>query len=338
MMMNAGVSFAGLTRDQLIDTQAELCRVQLALEDSMLRVAERRVNPAIILSDRGAMDGSAYMEPSMWAEMLKRNRWTTRSLREGRYDAVAHLVTTAIGAEQFYGNANNRVRSETPEQAAEIDLKLQQAWLGHPHVAFFENTTNFQGKLQRLLEWVSTVVGLPVPDDKVKRFLISKLPDWIPVPHHDFYLVKQYLSPAPGSSEQTHRRIEARTSIVPGSRPVFRYKEVLYNEQREDYHRFINIRRISKSEFEAYALLAKPEHRVKQLVQNFVFKEQYFSLVKTLEPSWLKLDYLSVTTTKEHHEINFPPWLSVGKDVTNNRDFTSHYRINKQVKEVPETQ
>ena len=121
LMMQAGVSFANCTRDQLIDTQAELCRVQLSLEDSMYRLALQHDSPAVILSDRGAMDGKAYLEADMWNEMLKRNNWTTRTLREGRYDGVAHLITTAVGAMDHYNNANNRMRSELPEEARKIE-------------------------------------------------------------------------------------------------------------------------------------------------------------------------------------------------------------------------
>ncbi len=41
------------------------------------------------------------------------------SLREGRYDAVFHLVTAAQGAERFYTLENNEARSETPQQVIE---------------------------------------------------------------------------------------------------------------------------------------------------------------------------------------------------------------------------
>ena len=348
-MMTSGVSFADCSREQLIETQAELCRVQLALEDSMYRVARLHQQPAVIISDRGAMDGKAYLDEDMWTELLKRNNWTTRSLREGRYDGVCHLITCAVGAPEFYNNANNRTRSETPEQAAKIDETLQHAWLGHPHVALFDNSVSFTGKLQRVTEWVCSLVGLPVPDEKVKRFLVTNEPR-IPshVKHTDFNLTKLYLRPEPGPlephSERTFRRIESRCSTRPGSRPVFRYKEIRHGSGVtgskaagssgtesgttgvSDFHRVMNIRRITGVEYATLAKLAQPDHRkIKQLVQNFVYKDLYFSLVETLEPADLGLRYLSVTTTKQHHEIEFPDWVEVGKDVTDNHHYTSHY-------------
>ena len=44
-----------------------------------------------------------------------------------RYDAVIHLVSAAIGAEEFYTTENNEVRHETPEQAADLDRKVETA-------------------------------------------------------------------------------------------------------------------------------------------------------------------------------------------------------------------
>ena len=42
------------------------------------------------------------------------------SIREGRYDAVFHLVTAALGAESYYSLLNNETRTETPEFAREV--------------------------------------------------------------------------------------------------------------------------------------------------------------------------------------------------------------------------
>ena len=47
-------------------------------------------------------------------------------LRDNRYDQIIHMVSAAIGAEAFYQLANNAVRSETIEQARELDGKAAQ--------------------------------------------------------------------------------------------------------------------------------------------------------------------------------------------------------------------
>lgn len=54
-------------------------------------------------------------------------------LRDRRYEAVIHLVTAAQGAEEFYTNSNNEARYEGMEDAKNLDQKLVNAWVGHPH-------------------------------------------------------------------------------------------------------------------------------------------------------------------------------------------------------------
>ena len=42
------------------------------------------------------------------------------------------MVSAASGAEQFFSDANNEARYETPAEARELDKKLINAWVGHP--------------------------------------------------------------------------------------------------------------------------------------------------------------------------------------------------------------
>ena len=64
-----------------------------------------------------------------------------------RYDAVFHLVTAAIGCEEFY-NHGNEARSETVEEAKILDKKTRKTWLGHNHLRVIDNKTNFENFCQ----------------------------------------------------------------------------------------------------------------------------------------------------------------------------------------------
>ncbi len=275
------------------------------------------------------MDGKAYLPEADWTELLKRNKWSTSFLRDARYDGVVFLSSAACGAEEFYSNQSNQYRSESLEQARLVDATLQQAWLGHPHCSIIDNSTNFAGKLQRMTEWVCQLVGLPVPSERVKRFLVANSLEKIPVPHTDFLLSKVYLQSPPS----VQRRIETRTSTIPGSRPVYRYKEVRYDskgcEPWDDntyQNRIVDIRRIGRPEYLMLLQQASVDRSpVRQSVRNFIFKDQYFSHVRTLHPVWAKkLDYIEVTTSKSHNQIDLPPWLIVEDDVTDDIRFTSY--------------
>ena len=56
------------------------------------------------------MDGQAYCRKNVWEALLDDQGWTNVQLRDWRYEAVLHLVTSADGAEVFYTSINNESR------------------------------------------------------------------------------------------------------------------------------------------------------------------------------------------------------------------------------------
>lgn len=101
------------------------------MENSFDEIARSTGEKAIIICDRGAIDPAAFISKTMWQAILDENNTTEQKLYS-RYDAVVHLMTVAIGAVEFYTLANNAARSETPEQAAAVDKRLREVWLGPP--------------------------------------------------------------------------------------------------------------------------------------------------------------------------------------------------------------
>jgi hypothetical protein len=86
-------------------------KIQMNLEDTFTDMARNEGAPAVVLCDRGLMDGSAYISEDAWQTVLDESGWTTVDLRDKRYDAVIHMVTAAEGAEKFY-SLNNEARYE----------------------------------------------------------------------------------------------------------------------------------------------------------------------------------------------------------------------------------
>lgn len=61
-------------------------------------------------------------------------------MRDRRYDAVVHLVTAADGVPEFYTCENNAARYENDlVDAIELDKKLINSWVGHPHFSIIDN-------------------------------------------------------------------------------------------------------------------------------------------------------------------------------------------------------
>ncbi|KAL6073817.1 TRPL translocation defect protein 14 isoform X1 [Balamuthia mandrillaris] len=136
------------TPEQLFTFEQEVLNTQIRLEDAAVGVANSLGRKCLILLDRGVLDISAYLPPSLWHQLLDKSGLTEHALRQ-RYDAVVHLITAAQGAAAFYTTANNAARTETVEEAIALDKKVQQAWLAHPRHCIVDNSTSFKEKLQR---------------------------------------------------------------------------------------------------------------------------------------------------------------------------------------------
>lgn len=157
--------------------QQFVINTQMQLEDSMMTYAKSVNAKAVILCDRGIMDGSAYVSKEIWQGVLEKAKLDIVSAREGRYDAIFHLVTAADGAEAFYTLANNKARHESVPEAIRQDKKTQEAWQGHPHHVIIDNRDHraFERKMELLVSMLAGYVGLPSVTRRSHKFSLAGL-------------------------------------------------------------------------------------------------------------------------------------------------------------------
>jgi predicted ATPase len=126
-----------------IATQRAIFFVQREMEAAL-----ESEQPAILLCDRGTVDGAAYWPGpgDLWSSV-----GTTRAEQLARYDAVIHLRTPT--AEGGYNRANP-VRTESADEAAALDARILEAWDGHPRRIVVPNATEFVIKAARVLELI----------------------------------------------------------------------------------------------------------------------------------------------------------------------------------------
>jgi len=104
-------------------------------------------NPAVVLCDRGTVDGLAYWPgppDDFWASF-----GTTLADELGRYDTVIHLRTPAPALGY---NRLNPLRTESAAAAAEIDARILQAWATHQRRLVVDSSLHFLDKVTRTLE------------------------------------------------------------------------------------------------------------------------------------------------------------------------------------------
>lgn len=100
---------------------------------------------AVLLCDRGTVDGAAYWPGpgDLWSSV-----GTTLAEQLCRYDAVIHLRTPTLDG-GF--NHRNPLRTETAVEAAAIDARIASAWALHPRRFLVEATPDFLAKARRAL-------------------------------------------------------------------------------------------------------------------------------------------------------------------------------------------
>jgi predicted ATPase len=102
-------------------------------------------NAALLLCDRGTIDGLAYWPgpPDFWSSV-----GTTLEQELARYAAVIHLRTPR--ATEY--NRNNPLRIESAAQAERIDQAIERAWSTHPRRFMIESSPDFLTKATHALE------------------------------------------------------------------------------------------------------------------------------------------------------------------------------------------
>ena len=112
-----------------------------------LEAATAAVQPAVILCDRGTVDGRAYWPgpDDFWPQV-----GTRLEAELSRYDVVIHLRTPPDGAYNF----SNPLRRESPAEARAIDDLIVQAWEKHPRRLIIEAESDFLTKVAKAIEVV----------------------------------------------------------------------------------------------------------------------------------------------------------------------------------------
>jgi hypothetical protein len=142
----AGILFGGgFPRDpapvKLQAAQRAIFHVQRQLEASV-----EEENLAIVLCDRGTVDGVAYWPGP---ESLFHQVGSTLEQELARYEMVIHLRTP--DEENGY-NFSNPLRTESNAEARAIDARISEIWSQHPRVREVKATGDFLVKVRETLE------------------------------------------------------------------------------------------------------------------------------------------------------------------------------------------
>ena len=329
--------------DDWVNFQATLMRLQFHLEDLFYNMAERTGKPSVVLCDRGAMDGKAYVDDETWEKIMDTNGVQQMDICDSRYNAVFHLVTAANGAESHYSNATNSTRRESAEEARSLDQNILKAWMPHPkQIVFGNRDTSFEQKMSKLILRICDFCGLPSTRRKARKFLLHTgsarhIPD--DIYRKVFEIEKVYPLQKSENDEQGYTFVRKRMQLKPGALDNEARNKRLANSS----YGFTRVRIDpgTKEKVEVKRILTGREYSqfceskdpsrcvVVQQRTSFILGENTCYICKYLLPEKVKgLEILYVQTSHgtESDDLSLPKWLNVDKEITGVPKFSS-YRI-----------
>ena len=301
-------------------TNEEYQKCQISLQKRKEEIFEQAAaklgaEKVLIVCDRGVMDNRAYMNEQEFENVMRALGLHEVEERD-QYDAVFHLTTAAKGALQAYTLSNNSARTETPEQAIEVDDRLIEAWTGHPHLRVIENSTSFEEKLNRLIAEIASFLGEPVPVETERKFLIH-YPDLTVLEDkpncEKVEIVQTYLL----SSSGTEVRVRQRGKD--GRYMYYRTEKSRVSEmERTEIER-----RISQEDYSGYLMEADPARRPICKTRYCLMENNCYYEID-IYPEWKKQAILELELRAKDQEVVFPRDIRVIREVTADLRYGNH--------------
>ena len=259
---------------------------------------------------KGLCDNRAYLSKDDFDLILDLENVKLVDIRDKRYDAVFHLVTAAIGAEKFYTTANNAARSETLEQARDLDYKTLEAWIGHPGLRVIDNSSNFENKILRVVNGICNAIGATPK-----------------APERKFH-VESFNLPSDLKTEQVHVEIVIFQLDGAQMRAIRRTQDsnstyLLTSSTVVDGGEVVILRRqISGRDYINYS--TRGEGKVTKKVTYFLWDGRYYALNEYISPvsgiTTLELEDADGISTNQ-----LPDFIKCHKEITNDPKFSSEY-------------
>ena len=276
----------------------------------------------IIIQDRGTLDGKAYISKNEFNKILKEDDLKEIELMDN-YDMVIHMITAADGKPEFYTTANNTARTESVEQAIDLDRRTKNAWIGHSNLKIIDNRDSFADKIDSVLDCIYKLLGDPVPTRVQRKFLIN-------ASNFDFRFLENYglvsmsieQSYLNSINDNVERRLRKR--IYYGDNDYYFTEQIKRSNGMSDV---LTNKRISKDEYNKILNESSDITSVIKIRHSFMINNQYFKLDVFNNEMML----LEVEPTYQNDQIIVPNFIEVLEDVTNNPEY-QNINISKKTK------
>lgn len=304
--INSGILPAGDNSIDPITFQQIILMRQLVFERTCLMAAKKLGEKTVVLFDRGALDGYAYVNKDEWDYVLKSQDQKTLTLLSN-YDAVIYLE----GKTNFFTTENNKARYEKSADEAKIKgEKVLQSYLSHDNLIIVKATEQFEDKQQSAINIVENLLGNPISLKEQRKFLVTDVDiDAINTIASKVTITQDYLKEEDGC-EYRLRKIENGTDAT--------YHFCKQKKKKNGIREVIKSSTIEKSEYDHHLQNKSSEFATCVKTRySFVYNRQYFRL--DIFPNNLMI--LEVNVTKENPEVSLPEFINAIEEVTDKEEY-----------------
>lgn len=311
-LIKGGIRPFGDDAIDMIEFQDLILKYQLSKEKIYEQAIEKlsEDKKCVIIYDRGIIDNKAYIGQTNFDMVLKRQGLSELGLMDN-YDMIIHLVTSADGKEQFYTLENNQARSESASEAVTLDRKTMAAWAGHSNLKIIDNKTDFDEKINLVIDEINNLLGNPITIRKERKYLVnlesSDLSYLTENNSMEINLKQTYLE----SENGYERRLRKRTFNNQSTYYLTVQKKV------KNLTKIVTDKKVTEKEYLRLLDIYKVKGEIEKTRYSFTLNKQYYRL-DIFEDN---LVILEVDATKENKNIVIPEFLEVLKEVTDDERY-----------------
>lgn len=304
-LINMGIKPFGENKISLYEFQKFIFKYQLYKEklvDDYINLNKDK--DILVIFDRGIMDNAAYVKDEEFDKLLyefnidKSNLFT-------RYDNVIHMLTAAKGT-NFYTLENNEARSETKEEAINLDDKILESYLGFPHLRVIDNSTNFEEKVNKVVSEILNITNKTYIQ-KQRKYIVdinSINKDKLETNSRKFEITQNY-------------------NFVNGKELMIR--KMSFSENNLYYLSIKSDLKLNSERIITERILTEKEYNdlINSFNENVINKTRYCFSYKDIN---FRLDIIEnelalLEVEGEYENIEFPNFIDVLEDVTDNLEY-----------------
>ncbi len=150
----------GLDEFQILNLRNQLFRENLCFEAAKSCDKDN----VLIICDRSSFEQQVFLDDMNDFYKTCDKCGTSPEELKNSYDAVFHLVSTAIGAEFAFGMLNNEHRIHNLEESRKQELRAQEIWKDYPNFFVFDNSVPFDKKIDNVISSVKKYIDENFPN------------------------------------------------------------------------------------------------------------------------------------------------------------------------------